>query len=311
VFLKYFSLNRDDFLLSEFKKVLLRYASDPVINMDGKFPHKVDLFAQVHEIIMDRIGHHIPAHKWSHYRIALIKKGSADYTCGIYKFKAKENTLVIIPPRVVTSSSNWASDTKGYFLLFNLDFFLQNHFPHKHLDNKRILLSSIQPYLQLTEKQANLIEPIFKTILNEKQGDHPHKKELVALKIIELLIACERLYSKILGFKDNEITLDIVKKFSDLVEKNFSRERSVTFYASELHIHPNYLNALIKSHTGYTAKESIQNRLLLETKYLLHSTSLSVKEISNQLGFDDPNYFTVFFKRFENLSPIAYRLSFL
>jgi AraC family transcriptional activator of pobA len=76
-------------------------------------------------------------------------------------------------------------------------------------------------------------------------------------------------------------------------------------------VHPNYLNALIKKNTGLTAKESIQNRLLLESKYLLHSTDLTIKEISNQMGFTDPNYFAVFFKKYENTSPTSYRGSFV
>ena len=70
-------------------------------------------------------------------------------------------------------------------------------------------------------------------------------------------------------------------------------------------MHPNYLNSLVKKYCGITVKESIQNRLLLEAKFLLHSTDLSIKEISNMVGFDDPNYFTSFFSRYEKLSPIA------
>ncbi|MFL5808456.1 MAG: AraC family transcriptional regulator, partial [Flavisolibacter sp.] len=289
----------------------LRNAFSPVINLDEKFPHKIDLFAQIYETILDRVGNHVPPHKWSHYRIGLIKEGSADYTCGIYKFKAKKNTLLIIPPHVVNTSTNWTADAEGYFLLFNPDFFLQSHFPYKSLADKRILQPSIQPYMPLSAEQADSVEQIFLTILQEKNGDSSHKNELIAVKIIELLILVERLYLEVHEFDDNQVTLDLVKKFTDLVETNFSKERSVSFYASELYIHPNYLNAVIKKHSGMTAKDSIQNRLLLEAKYLLHSTRMSIKEISNELGFDDPNYFGVFFKRVEGHSPIAYRAPIL
>jgi AraC family transcriptional activator of pobA len=75
-------------------------------------------------------------------------------------------------------------------------------------------------------------------------------------------------------------------------------------------MHPNHLNALIKKHTGLSAKESIRNRILLEIKHLLHSTRLSIKQISDQMGFKDPNYFNTFFKRAENQSPGNYRSSF-
>jgi AraC-like DNA-binding protein len=198
-------------------------------------------------------------------------------------------------------------ESKGFLVLFNLDFFMQNHFPHRYIENKRILQPTIQPYIELTDEQAKTVETIFKTIIREKNKEGPHTKELIAIKIIELLIRCERLYADVQDFYKNGISLSITKKFADLVETNFSKERSVTFYAQKLNIHPNYLNALIKSHTGLTAKESIQNRILLETKYLLHTTDLSIKEISNEMGFDDPTYFNVFFKRFEHLSPAMYR----
>jgi AraC-like DNA-binding protein len=103
----------------------------------------------------------------------------------------------------------------------------------------------------------------------------------------------------------------MIRKFCNLVETNFMHERTVSFYAEQLHVHPNYLNSVIKKHSGFTAKESIQNRLLLEIKYLLHSTSLSIKEISHQLSFRDPNYFSSFFTRLENISPTTYRASFI
>jgi AraC family transcriptional activator of pobA len=304
-------LNNDEYLLSEFKKVLLRSTSDPIIDLDKKFLHKDNLFAQVFETIIDRLGNEIPPNKWSYYRIGLITEGSADYSCGLYKFSAKKNTLIIIPPSIVTSSYNWDPETKGYYILFNLDFFLQKHFPYQYLENKKILQPTIQPYMHLMQNQADSVEEIFKTIIEEKHSNNPLKNELVAIKILELLILCERLYGKVHQFDNSSAKTEVVRKFYSLVETNFTKEKTVGFYASKLHIHPNYLNSVIKMHTGLKAKESIQNRLLLETKYLLHSTELSIKEISSQLGFDDPNYLTVFFKRFEGMSPNTYRSSLL
>jgi AraC family transcriptional activator of pobA len=109
----------------------------------------------------------------------------------------------------------------------------------------------------------------------------------------------------------NPSSLDLVKRFAAAVEEHFLKDKSVSFYAALLNVHPNHLNAVIKAHTGLTAKESIQNRLMLEAKYLLHHTDLSIKEISHLIGFDDPNYFGVFFKRCEHRSPASYRSSFV
>lgn len=303
-------IDDDHYFLAEFKNALRKYVNEPVINLDEKFPHKFELFVQANELIIDKLGERIPANKWSYYRFGLVTEGGGNYRCGIHKFRAKRNTLVMIPPRVIVSSE-WSPHTKGYFLVFNLEFFLQSHFPYRYIQNKRILQPAVLPYVELTDEQAKTVEKIFKTIISEKTQEGPHQMELIAVKIIELIIYCERLYSDFQEISRNSISLNITEKFTQLVELNFTRERAVTFYASQLHIHPNYLNALIKSHTGLTAKESIQNRVLLETKYLLHTTDLSIKEISNEMGFDDPTYFNVFFKRFENISPAAYRASFI
>jgi AraC family transcriptional regulator, transcriptional activator of pobA len=304
------SLDHDLYLLSEFKKALRRYADEPVLNLDEKFQPKFELFVQAHEMIIDKVGESIPPNKWSYYRLGLVTEGWADYVCGIYRFRAKKNTLVIIPPRAI-NSSEWHPDSQGYVVLFNLDFFAQSQFPYRYIQNKRILQPTVLPYLELNEEQARNVKSIFETIISENRKEGPHQKEFIAIKIIELLIHCERLYSDSEEVNHNHISLDITEKFANLVEMNFAKERSVTFYASQLHVHPNYLNALIKANTGFTAKESIQNRILLETKYLLHTTALSIKEISNEMGFGDPTYFNVFFKRSENISPAAYRASIL
>jgi AraC family transcriptional activator of pobA len=301
----------DNLILSEIKKAIRKFANAAIVDMDDYFNHKFEFGVFRFEDLLKDTSRSIPPNKWSYYRIGLIKQGTGEFTTGIYKYGASKNTLVVIPSRVITSSRNWSLDMAGYLLLFNMDFFLQSSFPHQYIESKKILSSSLQPYIHLSDEQAKEVEDIFETILKEKQGSDNHKDELIALKIIELLILSERLFEEQLQLELNVPSVDIIKRFSDLLEINFTKERSVSFYASSLNVHPNHLNLLIKKHTGLTAKESIQSRLLLETKYLLHSTSLSIKEISNQVGFNDPNYFTVFFKRLENKSPINYRSSFV
>ena len=301
----------DQSILKEFQKLLARKAEENIIDLDSRFIYKFDLQVHRFEDVMRGTNGTIPPHRWSYHRILLIKKGSGEFTTGIYKFKAIKNTLIVIPNRVITSSKNWTLDMEGYVLLFNVDFFLQNNFSNKYLESKRILSSSMQPYIQLTDKEAEEISAIFETILEEKKSESDLKNELISLKILELLIFSERLFDKKQNLADNIPSTDIIKKFLELLEVNFSKERSVTFYAGKLAIHPNHLNALIKKHTGLTAKESIRNKLLIETKYLLHSTNMSIKEISNELGFNDPNYLTSFFTKLENVSPGNYRASFI
>jgi len=303
-------MNDDEYRISEFKKALRQYSEEGVVDLDKNYPFKFNFQIHRYEDVLLNSRMSAPPNRWSFHRLCFLKQGEGELISGIYKFKATRNTFFVIPSRVISSSKNWSSDTKGYVLLFNVDFFLQNNFTHQFIANKKILSSSIKPYVNLNEEQAEEITRIFENLLAEKKRKENINNELIAVKILELLIMGERLFEHGSDGDGNLINVEIIKRFVDLMDIHFTKEHSVRFYAEQLSMHPNHLNALIKKHTGISAKESIQNKILLETKYLLHSTKLPIKQISNQMGFNDPNYFTTFFKRFEDLSPVNYRSSF-
>jgi len=81
-----------------------------------------------------------------------------------------------------------------------------------------------------------------------------------------------------------------------LLEKNYSQWHQVNTYAMQLNITPDYLNNVIKSSIGKTAKELIVQRIIMEAKRLGLHTVLSLKEIAFALGFEDPSHFSKFYK---------------
>jgi AraC family transcriptional activator of pobA len=101
--------------------------------------------------------------------------------------------------------------------------------------------------------------------------------------------------------------LSIFRKFNVLVESHFRREHSVAYYANLLHKSPKTLANIFALYSDKTALQLIQGRILLEAKRLLHYTPKSVKEITYELGFEEPAYFCNFFKRHTAVSPIKYR----
>jgi AraC family transcriptional activator of pobA len=93
-----------------------------------------------------------------------------------------------------------------------------------------------------------------------------------------------------------EVGRTLVRKFKDLVDNHYSEWHQVKDYASGLNVTPGYLNEVIKTSVGQSAKEYIQNRLVLEARRLSLFTSQSFKEIGFGLGFNDPSHFSKFFK---------------
>jgi len=147
-------------------------------------------------------------------------------------------------------------------------------------------------------------------ITTEHREGRNAKNEMIAVKILELMIQCDRLYTEALTLGDKHIYDENFERFNELIDKHFTEERSVKFYADALNIHPHHLNFLSKKLTGLSAKETINNRIILEAKYLLSSSTLTVKEIAYKLGFENPEYFYVFFRKEGHMTPTKYREEF-
>lgn len=131
---------------------------------------------------------------------------------------------------------------------------------------------------------------------------------MIALKLLELLILCDRFFTHQDICDCTADYTEVILTFNELLETNFRHHRDVQFYAAAMHTHPNNLNHMVKKATGLTAKQTINNRLVIEAKYLLSSTTLTIKEIAYELGFEDPNYFISFFKKEQLATPSQYRL---
>ena len=78
-------------------------------------------------------------------------------------------------------------------------------------------------------------------------------------------------------------------------------------YAAQLSVTPNYLNAVVKEYLGKPAGNVIKNRIVLEAKRLLSHTTLSVRQISLELGFSDNSHFGKYFKNSTGQTPETFR----
>jgi AraC family transcriptional activator of pobA len=300
----------DQAILREYKEAFRKYAKDGIIDLDNRLKYKFDF--QIHRLegVVKELKGNVPPIRQSQYFITLIRRGSGQKCIGHFNFPIQNNTLLVIPKRVMHSSSYFSTRCSGYVLSFNIDFFLQNAFPRKHIIGKKIFKTSLRPYLNLSSEQSTKLAKIFEFIITENREGRNAKNEMIAVKILELMIQCDRMYTEALTHGDKHIYDENFERFNELIDKHFTEERSVKFYAGALNMHPHHLNFLSKKVTGLSAKETINNRILMEAKYLLSSSRLTVKEIAYNLGFENPEYFYVFFRKEVHTTPAKYREKF-
>ncbi len=100
---------------------------------------------------------------------------------------------------------------------------------------------------------------------------------------------------------------DLYNHFLSEVAENFSLAHEVSFYAEKLHISPRYLSQITGQIGGRTPKQIIDNHLLYEAERLLTSTSQSIQELSDKLGFSSQITFSKFFRAKKGISPTSFR----
>ena len=95
--------------------------------------------------------------------------------------------------------------------------------------------------------------------------------------------------------------------FRDHIEEHFHEWHKVGDYAERLGYSARTLNRLARKNTGLTAKELIDERVVLEAKRLLSHADIPVSEIAEGLGFDDASNFSSYFRRQARTTPGAFR----
>ena len=109
------------------------------------------------------------------------------------------------------------------------------------------------------------------------------------------------------GAAAQEPTHEVFGWFRDHVEEHFRSWHQVGKYADRLGYSTRTLNRLARQYTGLSAKEFIDERVVLEAKRQLRHADTSVAEIAEQLGFDDPSNFSSYFRRHTSTTPGAFR----
>ena len=102
--------------------------------------------------------------------------------------------------------------------------------------------------------------------------------------------------------------LNTFSAFKNILQKEYSKTRNSRNYASKLFISYKLLNDIVKKLTGKTVKAFIDDFVTIEIKRYLVSTSLSIKEISYQTGFEEPANMIKFFKRNTQKTPLQFRM---
>lgn len=128
---------------------------------------------------------------------------------------------------------------------------------------------------------------------------------ILAAMIYDLCNATKRMRVK--NTMRHSRSQEIFAEFVKLVEQNFRHERHVSWYSEQLGVTPKTLLEMVKRVSQRTPNEWLDIYTTLEIRLLLKNTTLSIKEIADELHFGTQSSLGKFFKEHVGLSPTNYR----
>lgn len=239
--------------------------------------------------------------------LCFVSDGELTLQVNTSSFHMKSKSMVMLLPDTDLGPVSCSEPLNLTVFFISLDFISTYSFLTVLLASDEIKYS---PVIQVDTSAGKLIWSTVRLI----QEYHSRTKEESTVEAVQyLLYALLELVSKLYlpVIKNNSLlqtrSQNIIEHFFELLNEHGHLQRSVLFYSDQLHLSPQYLSSLIKKETGKPIKQWISYRVIKHAKELLKTTSLSIKEVSNQLQFVDSSLFCRYFRRCTGITANTYR----
>jgi AraC family transcriptional regulator, transcriptional activator of pobA len=164
------------------------------------------------------------------------------------------------------------------------------------------------PIINLNEENIKKFEILWGVFLTELKNKDEMQIEMLQMLLKRFLILSTRIYkeeNKIINIQENK--MDVIRNFSFLVEVHYKTKHTVSEYADLMNKPAKSLTNLFANHIEKSPLQIIQDRIFLEAKRIILNSEKSIKETAFELGFEDIQSFSRFFKNKQGVSPKEFR----
>jgi AraC-like DNA-binding protein len=233
-------------------------------------------------------------------------KGNHKLMIDAVEFEFKENEILFLTE---FHRLNVLELGEAKVLRFNRAFFcILDHDSEVGCRGLLFFGASQVPIIRLSEIDRERFILLWNAFVAELETEDVLQQEMLQMMLKRVMILCTRLYKEQTDLsKIDASSSDLVREFNFLVEKHFREKHAVKEYAELLFKSPKTLSNLFAKLSDKTPLQYIQERILLEARRLLAYTDKPVKEIAYDLGYDDVQSFSRFFRSQEGKSPTEFR----
>ena len=203
---------------------------------------------------------------------------------------------------------------RGWVLFFHQDL-LHGTPLGRNLGNYTFFQYAVNEALHLSDEERSIIIGCFRNLLMELRHAMDDNSKTLIISNLELLLNYSKRFYERQFITRSQANPDFLSRFERILESYFNTGQllqqgipNVKYLADRMNLSANYLSDMLRKHTGKSASEHIQLKLIDTAKErLLYHSEKTVNEIAYELGFEYPQYFCRLFKKRVGMTPNEYR----
>lgn len=237
------------------------------------------------------------------FQILLLQKGQATVEVDGTELNLSQPTVITLPPGYI-HGFQFFEGTDGFILTLALPLLSQRD------GTSRFSFMALDPQVIPLSRQshaASQIEGLIEMMALELQEPDNWRTEICGHLVRALLIWLQRATQDLDKAKTDQSFSPLLNDFRHLVELHFLEHLSLSEYAQALETSVATLNRHCRKHLGVSAQELLHQRLNQEARRRLSFTQRTLEQLATELGFEDPAYFSRFFKRLNGQTPSQFR----
>ena len=240
------------------------------------------------------------------YRLGIILNGEAEININLQDRQLKSGTLVHIGPGTIIYPKHLSADLRifgiGLFSNFPMPF-AQGQMPSAF--NGQVRDFQLSANEEDIATATHIMDAIWQTVHATDDYHRPTVTALVAAQMHHYDQLFHRQTDQLASSRSREQT--IFDRFLQLVTQHCAEHHQIGYYADRMCLTERYLTTIIRQTSGTTAKDWIDRALITQAKVLLRHSDKSVVQISEDLNFPNPAFFSKYFKRLTCMTPLEYR----
>ncbi len=221
------------------------------------------------------------------------------------EFPVKQNDMVIINPHVQHTEKSLPGAPLNYIVLGIEGL----SFSFGRLATARAGVSS-QPTPDTVYKHNMSKTNVYSylNIMLEEITEQQEDYEAVCQNLLEVLLICILRSGSLSVVPDNSRLLNReCTQIKNYLDANYSEDITLDSLAALTHMNKYYLAHTFTKYMGLSPINYLLQKRIQEGKSLLESTSYSIAQISDLLGFSSQSYFSQAFRKATGMTPMQYR----